>query len=378
MRLLTRGTRSGVVLLITLLALWIALPALAQTNDDVSTARDSASLPDEVMLEGFSWIHQGTNRCSAAALTIHLSYYQPVSVDTYREMANRVLNTFGADASVRIEEMADAAEARGLNAVVRRGGTIGLMRELLAAGFPVLVENSYYEGSNFYTDWLSHNRVLIGYNDSLQTFYFQDPLLGFPDGQLIEFTYEDFDTRWKPFNRDYMVFYTDDEADTLQAVLGQQWDDTSNAGWTLQQAQAEIDSGERDGLRYSYYNRGWAQVQLGEYEAAAASFDVALADDNLADIGTRLPQRFLWYDFSVFEAYMQVERYDDVLALARQQIGVAGDSISVEEWYYYAARAYEAQGNLERARLNYEVALFRNRNFTAAQQRLQALGADSG
>jgi tetratricopeptide (TPR) repeat protein len=252
------------------------------------------------------------------------------------------------------------------------------MRELLAAGFPVLVENSYYEGNNFYADWLSHNRVLIGYNDSLQTFYFQDPLLGFPQGQIIEFSYEDFDTRWKPFNRDYMVFYTDDETEKLQAVLGQQWDDTYNAEWTLQQAQAEIDSGEREGLRYSYYNRGWAQVQLGEYEAAAASFDVALADDNLNTVGTRLPRRFLWYDFSVFEAYLQVERYDDVLNLARQQIGLAGDSISVEEWYYYAARAYEAQGNLERAQLNYEVALFRNRNFEAAQQRLEALGTGSG
>lgn len=355
-----------------LLAAWLVLPVLAQ--DDVASAPDTPDVPQSTMLEGFSWIHQGTNRCSAAALTIHLSYYEPVNVDTYRTLATQTLNTYGADASVRIEEMAAAAEARGLNAIVRRGGTVDLLRELVAGGFPVLVENSYYEGSDVFRDWLSHNRVLVGYDDATQTFSFQDSLLGYPEGDIVTYNYDDLDRRWQPFNRDYLVIYRDDEADDLQAILGENhWELEANAQWTLQQAQAEIDAGEGDQLRYSYYNRGWAQVQLGEYEAAAESFDMALANDNMVELGTRLPLRYLWYDFAPFEAYLQVGRYQDALDLVRREITNAGDAISVEEWYYYAGRAHEGLGNLDRARTNYEIAVFRNSNFEAAQDRLTQL-----
>ncbi|MDQ7027754.1 MAG: C39 family peptidase [Anaerolineae bacterium] len=198
-------------------ALWLLIPTVA-AQETIFTNMDG--IPQSRMLDGFSWIHQGTNRCSAAAMTIHLSYYQDVSVETYNDLARSKLNTFGADASVRIEEMAAEAEARGLNAIVRRGGTVDLMRQLVAAGFPVLVENSYYEGSDLYRDWLSHNRVLIGYDDATQMFSFQDPLLGYPAGENVTYSYDDFDVRWKPFVRDYMVIYTDEQESALQAVLG--------------------------------------------------------------------------------------------------------------------------------------------------------------
>jgi tetratricopeptide (TPR) repeat protein len=149
----------------------------------------------------------------------------------------------------------------------------------------------------------------------------------------------------------------------VQAILGEQWDEDSNAQWTLELAQSEIDAGGADS--FSYFNRGWAQLQLGMYEESAASFDTAL------EMG--MPMRMLWYEFGPFEAYLAVGRYEDVNTLVAQQLAVAGDNISVEEWYYYAARAYEELGNLERAVLNYQVAIARNRNFTAAAERLQAL-----
>mgnify|MGYP000557250735 CR=1 FL=1 len=172
-------------LLIAILVL-LTLPATAQE------APESAPLPSSVILEGFTWIHQGVNRCSAAALSIHLSYYEDVTAETYDSFARQELNTWGAEARVRIEEMAGAIQNRGLGAIVRRGGTVDLMKELIAAGFPVLVENSYYEGENFYRDWLSHNRVLIGYDDAQGVFFFQDPLLGYPAGDLITYELVDF------------------------------------------------------------------------------------------------------------------------------------------------------------------------------------------
>ena len=347
--------------MLVLVILLLLIPSAA-AQDSVNAA--IVELPASHLLEGFSWIHQGVNRCSAAAMTIHLSYYEDVSVETYNELSREKLNTFGADASVRIEEMAAEAESRGLNAIVRRGGTTDLMRQLVAAGFPALVENSYYEGDDYYRDWLSHNRILVGYDDTTRMFSFQDPLLGYPDGKLVTYSYEDFDVRWKPFNRDYMVIYTDEQEATLQAVLGDHWDAAFNANWTLEMAQAEIDAGA-DYQAHSYFNLGWAQLELGMYEEAAASYDRA------RELG--LPMRMLWYEFGPLEAYNAVGRYQDTLNLIHANIGVAGNEISIEDWYFYAGQAYEGLGDIERALLNYQVALTRNNNYTAAAERLQAL-----
>lgn len=345
-------------LLIAILVL-LALPATAQE----ATEPVPQPLPNHVILEGFTWIHQGVNRCSAAALSIHLSYYEEVTADTYNSFAREELNTWGADASVRIEEMVGAIQDRGLGAIVRRGGTIDLMKELLAAGFPVLVENSYYEGENFYRDWLSHNRVLVGYDDAQGTFLFQDPLLGYPTGNLISYEYANFDSRWRPFNRDYMVIYNLEDEAILQEILGDNWDEALNADYVLSVAQAEIANGQADA--FAYFNQGWAYLQLEQFEEAATSFDEA------RNIG--LPFRMLWYEFGIFEAYLAVGRYQDVITLANIEIANAGDTISVEEWYFYAAQAYEGLGNTQRALINYEVAVSRNYNFTEAAERIVAL-----
>ena len=345
-------------LLIAIIVL-LALPVTAQE----STESAPVPLPSNVLLEGFTWIHQGVNRCSAAALSIHLSYFEEVTAETYNSFAREELNTWGADASVRIEEMAQAIQDRGLGAVVRRAGTIDLMKALLAAGFPVLVENSYYEGENFYRDWLSHNRVLVGYDDVQGVFFFQDPLLGYPEGDLVSYDYANFDSRWRPFNRDYLVIYDPDDEALVQDILGDNWDETLNAEYALSVAQEEIANGQADA--FAYFNQGWAQLQLEQFQDAAASFDQA------RNVG--LPFRMLWYEFGIFEAYLAVERYQDVITLANVEIANAGEEISVEEWYFYAAQAYEGLGNTQRALINYEVAVARNYNFTAAAERIVAL-----
>lgn len=346
--------------LLIAIALTLFIPAVLAQDEVASTE----PIPSNALIEGGKWVHQGTNRCSAAALTIHLSFYTDVTIDTYFQLANSDLNSYGADASVRIEEMAREAEEMGLGAIVRRGGTLELLKQLVAAGFPVLVENVYYDGGDLYRDWMSHNRVLVGYDDALQELYFRDPLLGYPDGDLVARSYERHDQLWHPFNRDYLVIYRPEEEDTVKAILGEHWDATRSAEIVLETAQAEIDA-NIDNVRYSYFNRGWAQLQLEMYEEATESFDVAL--------NYGLPMRMLWYEFGPFEAFLAVERYEDVRFLVGNQINVAGNEISIEEWYYYAARAYEGLGNIERAILNYEVAVFRNANYTEAAQRLQEL-----
>ena len=351
-----KQTRWVMIMLLVLLA----LPAMAQ---ETTTENEPQVLPASVMLEGFQWVHQGVNRCSAAALTIHLSFFEEISLETYNTFARQELNTWADDASVRIEEMAQSIRDVGYGAIVRRGGTVDLLKALLAAGFPVLVENSYYESNDLYRDWLSHNRVLIGYDDAQNSFFFQDPLLGFPSGDLVSFEYDNFDNRWRPFTRDYLVIYDLEDESIVQGVLGDDWDATRNAENVLAVSQAEIDDGRTDG--YAYYNLGWAQLQLGMFEDAAASFDLA------REAG--LPLRFMWYEFGVFEAYLAVGRYQEVIDLVNVQLVNAGDAISVEEWFYYAGRAYEALGNTQRAMSNYQLAVTRNNNYSQAAEALAAL-----
>lgn len=344
--------------LLLLMSLALTLPVAAQE------VVAESNLPSSVMLEGLVYQHQDTNRCSAAALSMHLSYFEADASTLYVDSI-RQLNPYGADASVRIEEMARAAEERGYGAIVRRGGDVDLLRRLIAAGLPVLVENVYYDGPDGWNDWLSHNRVAVGYDDQRRVFSFYDPLLGWqPNGyKIVEYGYDEIMERWKPFNHDYLVIYRPEEEAKVQAVLGDMWDLDANAQHVAERAQAEIDAGTADS--FTYFNLGWAQLTLGDGEAAAASYDTARS------IG--LPWRMLWYEFGPFEAYLEVGRYQDVISLANTNINQAGDTISVEEWYYYAGLAYEGLGNIERALLNYDVALYRNSRFTEVAERITAL-----
>ena len=343
-----------------LLILLLAMGAITLAQEETSLASET-ELPLIRRLEGLQMIHQDTNRCSAAALTMQLTYFSEFN-ETYQNIIQR-LNPYGGDVSVRIEEMADAAREYGLGAVVRRGGTLDLLKQLIAAGFPVLIENVYYDGAGGWDDWMSHNRVLVGYDDLQEILYFFDPLLGNgPDGGGRPMSYSEVEQRWRAFNRDYLVVYKMEDEPLLQSILGEQWDPQFNAIWTLTVAEGELESPTADS--FALFNRGWAYLQLEEYEQAAASFDEALT------LG--LPWRMLWYEFGPFEAYLAVGRYDDVINLVYQTLQTTD---GVEEMYYYIARAYAGKGEIDRAIANLEAALYRNRYYTEASDLMAELVA---
>jgi tetratricopeptide (TPR) repeat protein len=337
------------------------LLALASTAGAQQASMDeaNASMPSSVRIEGLLPVYQDVNRCSAAALTIQLSYF--IGERPY-DAVIRGLNPNTEDVSVRLDEMVRyAEETYGLKGVIRYGGTLDMLKSLLAAGFPVLVENVYYDGAGGFDDWLSHNRIVMGYDDALQEIYTFDPLLGNgPDNTGRPIPYTDVDERWRPFNRDLLVLYRPEEEQALRAALGAHWDTVYNLNWALSLSEQELAGDNPDS--FSLFNKGETLTLLGRYEEAAEAFDQARA------IG--LPWRVYWYMFGIFEAYLAVGRYDDVIALARSVIaGTPG----VEEVYYYAARAFEATNDLLRAQANYEVAVMRNQYYTEARDALARL-----
>jgi tetratricopeptide (TPR) repeat protein len=316
-------------------------------------------LPASIRLTGLSPVYQQFNRCSAAALTIQLSYFgwQGNYNDTIR-----ALNPNAEDVAVRLDEMAAFAGLQGLSAVYRYGGTLDLLRALVAGGFPVLIENVYYDGPNAFDDWMAHNRVVMGYDDAKQEIYTFDSLLGNgPDNTGRPIPYADIDSRWRPFNRDFLVLYRPEDEVQVQQAMGSYWDEAYANEVALQQSQHELDSGSSDS--FTLFNMGTSLVELERYAEAADFFDRAR--------GIGLPWRMMWYQYGAFEAYHAVGRYDDVLTLAREVIATTP---GVEESYYYAGLAYEAEGDLQRAKSNFEVAAWRNPDFTLAKDALARIG----
>ena len=100
----------------------------------------------------------------------------------------------------------------------------------------------------------------------------------------------------------------------------------------------------------------------GRAQEAAAAYDRARV------IG--LPYRMMWYQFGAFQAYYEVGRYDEVIALADATIRVTSD---VEELHYWRALALEAQGDLDGARAALRTALEKKPNYEAARVALARL-----
>ncbi|MFW5748388.1 MAG: C39 family peptidase [Chloroflexota bacterium] len=354
--------RLGMVAVLILLLIPAAVFAVEQPEpDDASSAY--GALPTRVRLEGLQRVWQDFNRCSAAALTMQLSYWRE-DVNYWSTIDG--LNPHSDDVSVRLAEMTQYAANFGLNGIERTGGTLEIIKSLVANGFPVLIENVYYDGSDVMLDWMSHNKVVSGYDDELGVFYTFDSLLGFgADNTGRPVPYDQIDDLWRPLNRGYFVLYEPEDEARLRDVMGPHWDEDYNAQWTYEMVQRDLESEGSDS--FDLFNMGTALLTLDRPEEAADYFDQA------RQLG--LPMRMMWYQFGPFEAYLQTGRYDDVLALARNTLR---NEDGIEEVYYYVARAYIAQGQPDHAIANLEVALWRNPNFIAAQQLMAELNGEAG
>ncbi len=108
-------------------------------------------------------------------------------------------------------EMADFVnEQTDLRALVRVGGDVQMLKALVAAGFPVVVEKGF-EGASF-DGWMGHYEVINGYDDAAQVFYVQDSY----NGPNLEVPYEKLTGQWRAFNDTYIVIYpTDREGEVL-------------------------------------------------------------------------------------------------------------------------------------------------------------------
>ncbi|MDX2162298.1 MAG: C39 family peptidase [bacterium] len=332
--------------LVLFAALLLAAPALAQ--DSVSAP---ASRPASYALNGVTHIYQDWNNCGPATLTMALTYFG-IPADQYPAAAYLKPNYEDKNVSPwQLVEYVNTQLPGTLRAIERQGGTVDGLKNLIAAQFPVLVEAGYDPATDD-QGWMGHYLFVSGYDDGRGVFITQDSF----EGANVAYEYAYLDEYWRHFNRLYIVIYDVRREAELFALLGEDADERENTINALEAARAEAIADRGD--PWAWFNMGTNFTRLEMYPEAATAYDQA------RNLG--LPFRMAWYQFGWYEAYLQMGRYDDVIALAGATLNDGGGQY-VEETYYYAALAREAMGERARAIDNLNAVIAFNPNFTAAR-----------
>jgi tetratricopeptide (TPR) repeat protein len=249
---------------------------------------------------------QGINNCGPATLAMALREYGWQG-DQY-EIA-KIIKPVDQDRNVNPDELRYYVlhEAGWLGAENRVAGNLDLVKRLLAANYPVVIEEQStlsHQDANGPNDdrWDAHYLLITGYDDQTGVVTAQDSYYG-PDKKI---PYDKLMVDWKPFNYLYMVIYNqqNDEAE-VKSILGANWDPDQNRQNALALAQADVSANPNDA--FGWFNLGSSLVYFERYNEAAGAFDKAFT------IG--LPQRMTRYQFFPFFAYYNADRIDYLLAL---------------------------------------------------------------
>jgi len=346
--------RLVLILLATIIALLIIPAAMAQdAAAEETTVEARPAIPAAYTMQNVRFEHQQWNNCGPATLTNALSHF---GYTNDQGRAAQWLKPNGEDKNVSPWQMAEFVNAQvpelPVQALVRVGGDLEHLKQLVANDFPVIIEKGY-DPEPDRLGWMGHYLLMIGYNDGAEQFITHDSYIG----QNVEYSYSYIEDFWQHFNYTYLVLYNVTRYEELMSILGDDADERQNYVNALEIARAEAI--EDAGDAFAWFNMGTNFVELGMYQEAAIAYDQA------RNIG--LPWRMLWYQFGPFEAYYEVGRYDDMITLAQANMNDGGGHF-VEETFYYGGLARQGRGESERAILNYNSALEFNPNFTPARE----------
>ncbi|GAB4581272.1 MAG: hypothetical protein Fur0022_40190 [Anaerolineales bacterium] len=328
-------------------------------------------LPETARLTGFKYQHQHGlwNYCGPSTLATALSYWG-WTVDRL-EVGEFIRGTRSRtdDKNTMPYEMQNYAETQaGLRMIIRPGGNVELLKTLIAAGFPPIVEkDDLIDG----VGWLGHYLLLAGYDDEDEEFISMDTY----HGEGMRYSYEDLEKSWQAFNYLFLVAYAPSQEAELLTLLGDFASETWAANHALEIANAETLTEEGLAEFYAWFNRGTSLNALQDYAGAAAAYDTAFTLYAKLPPNVR-PWRIIWYQTGPYWAYYYTGRYYDVLALADQTLDSMNDPI-LEESFYWRGLAKEAVGDIQGAIEDLQTSLELNPNFGpgfSALQRIQGGG----
>jgi hypothetical protein len=326
-------------------------------------------LPASIQLAGVRHEYQKWNNCGPATLAMGLSFWKWPG--DQRPIADYVKPN-PRDKNVMPYELADFVNSQtDLRALTRDGGDLELLKRLIAAGFPVIVEKGF-EGYGF-EGWMGHYALVTGYDDARQRVNTQDSYIGddFP------FPYDDLVKYWRNFNYAYVVIYPQEREAELLALLGTEADEgTANAA-AAQRASDEIFLLTGRDQLFAWFNRGTSLVALQDYAGAAAAYDEAFRIDAelLSTDPESRPYRMMWYQTGPYKAYFYSGRHNEVINLATHTLANMSEPV-LEESYYWRGLAREAIGDVPGAIEDLRAALNMHPGFQPALDQLRRLGVD--
>lgn len=343
------------------LATLTATPAPTRTPlpTQVSTPTPLPSptpLPGSVKLASPKWEKQGINNCGPAALAMYLRFY---GWGGDQNTITEVIKPYSDDRNVNVEELAYFVRTRAgwLNIQYRVGGDLYLLKRFLAAGIPVMVEESFYFEEPYWVGddlWAAHYQLFTGYDEAAQVFIGQDSFYG-PDQEL---TYQKVDEYWQAFNRVYILIYLPGQEETVKAILGEHWDPDANRQHALEMAQEETQTTPDNA--FAWFNLGTNLTYFERYIEATDAYDKA------RDIG--LPQRMLRYQFGPFIAYFHTGQIDDLITLTEYALKITRNAEEALLWHGWAMYR---KGDTAQAIADFQQALIENPTYQDAQYALE-------
>ncbi len=299
-------------------------------------------LPVSAFLSAPAWEKQDINNCGPASLAMYLRYW---GWEGDQFEISDLLKPNRKDRNVNVEELVFYVRTRAgwLNTEFRVGGSIDMLKRLLSAGQPVMIEEGVLLEETYWPNddhWAAHYFLLTGYDDSTQTFSGQDSFFG--ADRVVSYT--DLDENWQAFNRVFILVYPPDQQTAIQSILGPDWDVTANRQRALEQSQAETELTPENA--FAWFNLGTNLVYFDRYAEAVDAYNRATALD--------LPQRMLRYQFGPFMAYFHSRRTDDLLVLTEYALKRTPNS---EEALLWRGWALYRQGSLNAAIQSFQEAL---------------------
>jgi tetratricopeptide (TPR) repeat protein len=299
-------------------------------------------------------VFQTFNNCGPATLSMALNWWgveasQAEVADIIRPYRNQAGDN--DDKNTFSNEFVETAQKYGLKAVTRVNGDIELLKRFTANGIPVVVKTQLKTG-----DDIGHFRLVTGYNESEKVIIQDDSY----QGRNKKYSYYDFLSLWQLFNYDYIVVYTPETEAKVKAILGEEWDEQVAWKNALERAEEEH-SLDPDNL-FPTFNISVASYRLGDYQKSVAAFE---------EVEARLSRRQLWYQIEPILAYQKLGQYDRVFEIIEKVFATQNRGFA--ELYLIRGEIYLEQGDRDKARAEFEQALFYNKNLKAAQMALDSL-----
>ncbi len=316
-------------------------------------------LPASISLPAPEWEQQDWNNCGPATLSMYLRFY---GWEGDQFDISRLLKPAREDRNVNPEELVYyvRTQAGWLNALFRVGGDLETLKRLLAAGYPVMVEEAFYFEEPYWPKddlWAAHYLLLTGYDEAAQTFTGQDSFYG----ANRSVSYAELTEKWHPFNNLYLVVYPPAGEAAIRALLGDAWDMDAARQSALERARRQVQQNPQDA--FAWFNLGSNLVYFEQYAEAAEAYDESRR------IGW--PQRMLRYQFGPFLAYFHSGRTEDLLALAAYALKRTPNSEEALLWYGWGLYR---QGKTAQAAVYFRTALDANPNYQDARYALDFIG----